>query len=574
MSLAFSLYERVKIMLKQHSQLFWRLIFSFIALTVFICPLLTIIIKGIETPAGLGFENFALIFDSSRTFQAIKNTLILGLGSTCISFIFGLLVAIIVAYTNIRFKKAFELLTILPFVIPGYIMTLSWTSVFAFNSPMNSLLTQLKLPMVNLYSMGGMIFILGLSNAALVYLNVIDILKKVPIEQEWASRISGYNIVSTLKNINLPSAKYGIANGIILAFLSAIDNFAIVSTLGTPSGIPVLSTYIYEKAIGFGPHSFNEAAVLSIILSLIAFTGVAFRAYMLRKSVAIDTERARSNDRIQLTPKYRRTVEGMMFIILLTLNILPLVTMFFSSLQVGYSRSIFDVSNMALDNYAFILQTPSMYNGFWNSFILTTLAILVCLMLSIFATYYKSRIDSKATSLLELGASITYSTPGIVLALSMILYWSNVPNVYGSLLILFIAYITRYFLVIFNGSSTAITSIPVDLEQSAQISGSKQPQIWRKIILPLMKGQLLSSSFLMFSSALTELTLSSLLAAANTKTIGLTIYNLQTSGDTNTAQAYSVLLTLFILLLLFCRNYFLAKEEKSIDGSNDNYSVK
>ncbi|MDK6371139.1 iron ABC transporter permease [Aerococcus urinae] len=530
--------------------------------------------KGIETPTGLGFDNFALIFESNRTLQAIKNTLILGIGSTCISFILGLLVAIIVAYTNIRFKKTFELLTILPFVIPGYIMTLSWTSVFAFNSPINSLLTQLKLPIVNLYSMGGMIFILGLSNAALVYLNVIDILKKIPVEQEWASRVSGYNLVATLKNINLPSAKYGIANGIILAFLSAIDNFAIVSTLGTPSGIPVLSTYIYEKAIGFGPHSFNEAAVLSLILSVIAFTGVALRAYMLRKSLVIDTQRARSNDRIHLSPKYRRTLECIMFIILLTLNILPLVTMFFSSLQVGYSRSIFDISNMALDNYAFIFQTPSMYNGFWNSFILTSLAILVCLMLSIFATYYKSRIDSKATSLLELGASITYSTPGIVLALSMILYWSNVPNVYGSLLILFIAYITRYFLVIFNGSSTAITSIPFDLEEAAQISGSKKPQIWRRIILPLMKGQLLSSAFLMFSSALTELTLSSLLAAANTKTIGLTIYNLQTSGDVNTAQAYSVLLTLFILLLLFCRNYLLGKEEKSIDGPNENYSVK
>ncbi|WP_258113560.1 ABC transporter permease [Aerococcus urinae] len=319
-------------MQKQHSKLSWRFIFSFIALIVFIFPLLTIIMKGIETPTGLGFDNFLLIFESNRTFQAIKNTLILGIGSTCISFILGLLVAIIVAYTNIRFKRTFELLTILPFVIPGYIMTLSWTSVFAFNSPINSLLTQLELPIVNLYSMGGMIFILGLSNAALVYLNVIDILKKIPIEQEWASRVSGYNMVATLKNINLPSAKYGIANGIILAFLSAIDNFAIVSTLGTPSGIPVLSTYIYEKAIGFGSHSFNEAAVLSIILSVIGFTGVAFRAYMLRKSLVIDTQRPRANDRIQLSSKYRRTLEGIMFIILLTLNILPLVTMFFSFL--------------------------------------------------------------------------------------------------------------------------------------------------------------------------------------------------------------------------------------------------
>lgn len=549
-------------MSKKQSKTLWLLLYSFTALIIFIFPLLTLVSKSIETPNGFGLLNFASVLKSNRTLQAIQNTLILGVGSTLISTVLGLSMAIIISYTNVRFKKTFELLTILPFVIPGYITTLSWTSVFAVSSPINQLLRHFHLPIVNLYSMGGMIFILGISNAALVYLNVVDILRKIPVEQEWASQISGYGILTTLRKINLPSAKYGIASGVILSFLSTIDNFAIVSTLGTPGGIPVLSTYIYEKAIGFGPNSFNEAAVLSIFLSVIAFLGIAFRSYILRKSVIIDTEKPRSNDRIILSPSKKYFTETILFVLLLALNILPLVTMFFSSLQIGYSRSIFDVSNMGLDNYLFIFSAPSMYNAFWNSLFLTVAAIAVCMLISIGAAYYKARIDAKATQLLEIGASITYSTPGIVLALSMIFYWSNVPNVYGTIIILFIAYVTRYFLVIFNGANTAITSIPYDLEKSAQISGSKSRQIWREIILPLMKNQLFSSSFLMFSGAFTELTLSSLLAAANTKTIGLTIYNLQTSGDTNTAQAYSVLLTVFILLLLFSRNHFLAKEDE------------
>lgn len=55
--------------------------------------------------------------------------------------------------------------------------------------------------------------------------------------------------------------------------MASIDNFSIPAFLGISAGIPVLSTYIYENAISFGPSSFNLAAALSILLSVIALGG-------------------------------------------------------------------------------------------------------------------------------------------------------------------------------------------------------------------------------------------------------------------------------------------------------------
>ena len=86
------------------------------------------------------------------------------------------------------------------------------------------------------------------------------------------------------------------------------------------------------------------------------------------------------------------------------------------------------------------------------------------------------------------------------------------------------------------------------------VAGSNGLEKWRKVLLPMIKQQLFASSFLMFVGAFTELTLSSLLAAAGTKTVGLTIFNLQTSGDNSIAQAYSVIVTLFILVILSLRS--------------------
>lgn len=540
-----------------HKILFWV-----IGLFVFIFPLFTLFKMSFEVEGGFGFTNFIGIFDSARTLQAIMNTFIIAIGATVISVVVGILYALIVAYTNIHLKRLVELLVILPYVIPGYVVTLSWTALFAGNSPINTFLRENGFPVVNMYSMAGIILVLGISNAALVYLNVVDILRKVPKEQEWASRIAGYRMKETLRNINFRTVLPAIVSGIILAFLSSIDNFAIPATLGSPAGITVLSTYIYEKAIGFGPTSFNQAAVLSIFLSLIAFSGIALQGWVLRKSVILDATRPDHEPRIILGEGKRRLVQGISIAALVLVNIVPLIVMFFSSLQVGYSRSIFDSSTMKWDNYRFILQTASMYEGFLSSFALTVAAILICVVVSVWVMYYKQRYDKQATLPVELGASLTYSTPGIVLALSMIFYWSNVPNIYGTMRILLIAYVTRYILLLLRGSSTALLGVNAELEEVAAISGSKTIEKWRRVIIPIIKNQIFSSSFLVFTGAFTELTLSSLLVAADLKTVGLTIFNLQTGGDNNIAQAYSVLLTLFILAIVLIRNHFERRNEQ------------
>lgn len=534
-----------------HKILFW-----IIGLFVFLFPLFTLFKMGFEVEGGFGITNFTGMFESPRTLQAIGNTFIIAFGATAISVAVGFLYALIVAYTNIRLKRLVELLVILPYIIPGYVVTLSWTALFAGNSPINTFLRGNGLPVINMYSLGGIILVLGISNAALVYLNIVDILRKVPQEQEWASRIAGYRMKETLRNINFQTVLPAIVSGVILAFLSSIDNFAITATLGSPAGITVLSTYIYEKAIGFGPASFNQAAVLSIFLSLIAFAGIALQWWVLRKSVIMEATQPDYEPRIILAQGKRRLVEILSVTTLVLVNIVPLLVMFLSSLQVGYSRSLFDISTMKLDNYRFILETPNMYKGLLTSFGLTVVAILIGILVSVWVMYYKQRHDQTATLPIELGAALTYSTPGIVLALSMIFYWSKVPNVYGTMRILLISYVTRYILLLLRGSNTALLGVTVELEEVAAVSGSKTFEKWRRIIIPIIKNQIFSSSFLVFTGAFTELTLSSLLAAADAKTVGLTIFNLQTGGDNNIAQAYSVLLTLFILSIVLIRNHF------------------
>lgn len=157
------------------------------------------------------------------------------------------------------------------------------------------------------------------------------------------------------------------------------------------------------------------------------------------------------------------------------------------------------------------------------------------------------RKKSKTVAMLESGASLTYAVPGIVLSLSMIFHWTMIPNIYGTVKILIIAYITRYLILQIKGSVTAMLSVDPALEEAALASGSGRLRMWRKVLIPLLTKQVLSGAFVIFVSAMTEVTLSSMLAAAGTKTIGLTIFNLQQSGDYNLSSAMSSVIVAIVL---------------------------
>lgn len=113
--------------------------------------------------------------------------------------------------------------------------------------------------------------------------------------------------------------------------------------------------------------------------------------------------------------------------------------------------------------------------------------------------------------------------------------------------LLLIAYVTRYMILQIKGSTNALLAINPELEDAVLASGRDWRTLWCQVLLPLLLRPCVASTALIFISALTELTLSSMLASAGTRTIGLAIFNFQQAGDYNLAAALSTLITALIL---------------------------
>lgn len=532
------------------------LILYCLAILVFILPLIKLVLMSFAVEDGYGFEHYSRMLQDARAGEALRNTLLTSVISNVISVAGGSLAAVLVAYVNIRGKKLIEALVLLPFVIPGYIITLSWTGVLAPQGRINSWLAAHGLLQLDLYTLGGMILMLGICHAPIVYLSVIHALRKVPLEQDWAARACGYTVWQTLWKIDLVTVRPAIISGAILAFLSTIDNFAIPAFLGIPSNIPVLSTYIYEKVIGLGPSSFRYAAALSVLLSAIALGGTLSEQFFRSRGTALESTKEDFSSRITLSRGWRNLLEGVLFLGLFAVNIVPLCYMIVLSFMGPYAADLSPAS-VTLDNFRFVFTNDSVSSAVANSLFMAGTATIICMFLGTLLASEKVRKGRAGMVLVEKAASVVYAIPGIVLALALIFYWVEPipgfrPGLYGTSGMLIVAYVTRYIILQIKGSGVALLAIDFSLEEAARVAGSSVWRRWVRILLPLLIRPILASAFLIFVSALTELTLSSILASANTQTIGLSIFNLQQAGDYNFSIAFSSVIVLALFTGFFC----------------------
>ncbi|TFD96619.1 iron ABC transporter permease [Jeotgalibacillus sp. R-1-5s-1] len=536
------------------------LLLTIVVIFFFVLPVIRLFSLSFVDEGAVTLSNYSEMLQEARTWRMLENTAWMVLGSTFVAVILGLFFAWLIAYSDIRGKGLMQLFILIPFIIPSYIVTLSWTQLMGRNSFLADFLQFLPgdLEPVNLYSMGGMIFILGLSHFPLVYLFTVSVLRKIPRDLEWAARSSGASPGKVFAKVTLPLALPGLAGGGLLAFIANLDNFGIPAFLGIPAGIPVLSTAIYQEVVGFGPGAFSRAATLSVLLATVALLGTAIQWLLVRKSKQLETVQQDYSPRFSFGKK-RLGVEIMVWLFLITLTIVPVISMLMSSLIRAYGLP-FAAENLTLSHYVFVLAENDRVQGaILNSLMLAGVTTLVCLIVGTALAYVRTRKPTALNRTLELFVALPYALPGMVLALAMIFMWLQPipgwnPGIYGTITILFIAYITRFMILQVRGSITAMAQVDPSMEEAAHIFGARPFVKWRRILFPLLLPGMLSGAFLVFLTALTELTVSSLLWSSGSETIGLVIFNFEQAGYSTYSTAFSTVIVtaiLFTMLILY-----------------------
>lgn len=504
---------------------------------------------------SFSLEIFKKLLMDKKTLKVIWDTLYINVLSSFFATVIGVVMAYFVAYTDIRSKQLIHYALLLPLIIPGYIITLAWMQFFAKGGLVVTLLQRIlpNISMPNIYSYWGIIFVFSVTKYPLIYTLTLGTFRKISTDMELAAAISGCNKIKTFFKVTLPMSLSGVANGLLLVFISCLDNFGTVAFLGIPARITVLSTDIYQSIISFSGNGFANASAKSVILGVI---GVVSSLVLWQVAKRFQTMQTDLED---LTPRFflhrkRIVVELLIWLAILLINFVPMLTLILTSFMKGIGGG-YGLDNMTFSNFAFVFSNPKSFNAIRNSIFLGVATALICVVVGTIVAYLMVRRPSHLIRAVEGVISVPYSIPGIILGLALILTWAKpLPiinrTIYATVFMLLVSYVVRFTSLQIRNSTTGVLQTDISMEEAAEICGASSLKKWIFVIIPLIFPATVTGMGLVFLNALTELTTSSLLWSAGSETLGVVIYNYTSAGYTTYACALSSVVCITILLLV------------------------
>ncbi|MEQ8965070.1 MAG: iron ABC transporter permease [Azospirillaceae bacterium] len=511
-------------------------------------PLLRLLSEAVAPAGGEGTAALVEeVFSSRFTRIALVNTLEASLGATVLSIVLGTGTALAVGLTDIRARTAFVFLLILPLLIPAQISALAWLELIGPSSPL------WRLPLIEnparggnpLYSREGIILLMGIEHAPMVFLAVRAGLRTLPGELVEAARASGIGPARATVGIVLPLLRPAIIAGGALAFVSAIGNFGVPALLGIPGRYTMLTTLIYQRLNGFGPSVLGEVAVLAFVLALLAAAGLALQAIAKRRGRLALDRTSRPLAPFTLGP-WRPVVETALGGLLAVIAILPLLALVSTSLIQAIGVPL-TPGTATLEHYRDVLfDNDATRRAFVNSFALAGAAAVATGAIAVPIAFLAVRRRSRVARLLDGVADAPFALPGIVLAIACILvYLRPLPvldvSLYNTAWIILVAYLGRFLAVGLRPAAAGMESLDPAQEEAAQICGAGALKRLREIVLPTVAPTAAAGALLVFLLAVNELTVSALLWSTGNETLGVVVFSLYDEGNATAAAAVAVL---------------------------------
>ncbi len=514
--------------------------------------------QSVDAPAQFTLDNFRAAYLSTDTARLFLNSLQFSAGSALFALVVGTTLAFLNERTNTPFKTLFFALAIVPLVIPGILFTVAWIMLASpkiglINLALQSL-TGTQTVFVNIYTMAGMIFVDGLHYSPMAFLLMTAAFRAMDPSLEESAMMSGASVPQVARRITLKLAWPAAFGALLILFVRSIESFEVPALLGLPVGIHVYTSSIYQ-AIHQYPSQIGLAAAYAVTLLLITSLGIYAQSRLSGQGARFATVTGKGFRPRTLDLGPWRYVAAALFVVyFVVIVLLPFLVLVWSSLQKFYSApSWAALSRVSLDAYRTVLDTPQFAQTVWNSLVLALGSATVIMLASAVIAWIVVRTRMPGRWMLDNLASLPLVFPGLVLGLAiMVCYLALDIGIYGTLWIMFIAYVTRFLPYGMRYSSAAMLQIHKELEESAAMSGAAWGMTFRRIVLPLLKPGLLAGFIYVMIVSIRELSSSILLYSPGTEVVSIMIWELWQNGQYVELSALGVMLivVLFVLVLL------------------------
>lgn len=524
----------------------------FILLLICVYPFGVLFSKIIFSGPNEAFtlKYFSQVLQSPTTLKAIKNTILVSLSVSVLSCLIGVPLAWLLSRTDFPGRRQFRSWLCLSYAIPPYIGAIAW--IFLAN-PTTGLLNKFFGIHLNIYSFWGLVWVEASFLYTFILLTVHASLERMDASFEEAARLSGASSLRIFKDVTLPLIRPALIGSSLLVFLATAASFGVPALIGSPARIYLITTQIYTFQKLGSLSGIYKAGALSMFLLLFAIITLFIQQKILARSQFQTVSGKTARPSLIELGKWKLpaifAVCGFLFVAF----IMPLSGILISALS--KIQGDFNLDNFTLANFhRTLFEVDETGRAFSNSLILGISAATIACFLGVFLSYIQTKTKLKGRNTLDVIASLPYATPGTVVALALILAFSNGimgvgPSLYNTLGMLALAYVVKYLSFGIKTTADGYRQIDDVLDEAARVSGANWWKTMTTIWLPLMKAPMVAAWFLIFMPVVSELTMTILLTGPGLETVGTVIFQLQEYADASGGGA-SVLAVMVVAMVI------------------------
>jgi iron(III) transport system permease protein len=520
-----------------------------------------------STPPGMAgvfnLDGYAAL-GSDENLAALVNTVAISLIKTILSVALAILLAWIVARTDTPGRGVLEVLITLPFFIPPILTATAWAMLG--NAQVGTInivwkaITGLETPLVDVYSYGGVIWHMMQYSTPFIFLLVVDAFRAMDPSLEEASRMSGASRWQTFWRITFALMLPVTTSAFILSFIRGMESFESAVFFGTPVGINVVTTQIYNSITQKGTPDYQSATALGFAAMALMFLLLVIQSRMLGgRSFTTVTGKGYAPNVTRLG-RLRWVTFAICALFFALTVVLPVGQLLLSSFFQFFG--FYQLDMLTLQHYRDVWEDDEFWRAFGNTMLLGVVGATVTMALGGIVAYVTTRTNWRGRRLIDILAWLPWMMPGMVLGIGFLWGFATLPHsipIYGTLWALLLAYVALGTPVAVRVTSGAYAQIAKDIEECSRVHGAGWWQTLGRILIALAWPAFAVGWVLIFFGIMRELSASILLYVPDTEVMSVVMLKMWVGGKPEEVSVLGLIMLVLVLVFRWVQLRFIAK---------------
>ncbi len=490
-------------------------------------PLAAVALAG----AGAGFAPI-------REPGVVANTLLFGVAATAASLAVGGSLALALA-PGVPGRATLERLTVMPLYLTPLLTAMGWNWLASPKSGLINLILHAVFgpwATINVISPTGVILVSALAMAPLPFLLISDALRGLDPSLIEAARVHGGSRRLVFCRITAPLLLPAALASALLLGVQTIGMFSVPAVLGLPAGFNVATTEIFQLLENYPPRIADATAWGMLLLAISIALTVAQSALLGRRSFVTITGKTSRPAASKPMAGRARALLAMAYIALAT--VLPLAALLWAAISLFVPADL-KLMQFTSQHFSFVLfGYPKTWLAAGNSLLLGMLTASVVCGLGLAVSWVVLHGRGRGRSILDQLSMTPLSVPAMVFALGLLWVYVRVPlPIYGTILVLLIAYATHYLPFGVRTTNAALRQLHPELEEAARVAGASWSRAIGRITLPLVQPTMLAAWILLFVMAMQEVSSSILLYTSRSIVLSVAVFDLWENGNPSDVAA-------------------------------------